>query len=101
MRWTVGSVDSSAIVAPKTGPSQILPRQRDAEKRSILRNHYLFGKLNPKHIDRLASCIVGKTAKRLSTIGQAGSLGPKVIRLEFVRRHEDVRRRSWRLLAGA
>jgi CRP/FNR family transcriptional regulator, cyclic AMP receptor protein len=75
MRWTVGAPDTSAIVSPMTGPSQALPRQRDAEKRSILRNHYLFGKLNPKHIDRLASCIVGRTVKRGSTICAKGDPG--------------------------
>ena len=75
MRCTVGSADTSAIVSPMTGPGQALPRQRDAEKRSVLRNHYLFGKLNPKHIDRLASCIVGKTAKRASTIFAKGDPG--------------------------
>jgi CRP/FNR family cyclic AMP-dependent transcriptional regulator len=75
MRCTVGSTDTSSIVSPMTGPSQTLPRQRDAEKRSVLRNHYLFGKLNPKHIDRLASCIVGKTAKRASTIFAKGDPG--------------------------
>ena len=69
MRCTVGSADTSAIVSPMTGPGQALPRQRDAEKRSVLRNHYLFGKLNREGTSiawRPASS--AKTAKRASTI---------------------------------
>jgi CRP/FNR family cyclic AMP-dependent transcriptional regulator len=57
------------------GPSETPLRQRDAEKRSVLRNHYLFGKLGPKHIDRLASCIVGKSVTRATAIFAKGDPG--------------------------
>jgi CRP/FNR family transcriptional regulator, cyclic AMP receptor protein len=30
----------------------------------VLQSHYLFGKLDPNHIDRLASCIVEKSVRR-------------------------------------
>jgi hypothetical protein len=33
-------------------------RHRGADKRPILRGHYLFGKLTPQHTDRLSACIV-------------------------------------------
>jgi len=39
-------------------------RPREAEKRGLLQSHYLFGKLNPKQIDRLVSCIVEKSVAR-------------------------------------
>jgi CRP/FNR family transcriptional regulator, cyclic AMP receptor protein len=39
-------------------------RPRAAEKRGVLRSHYLFGKLNPKQMDRLVSCIVEKSVAR-------------------------------------
>ncbi len=50
------------------GPNQTLLRLREAEKRGVLRSHYLFGKLNLKHIDRLVSCIVEKSVRRGSII---------------------------------
>jgi CRP/FNR family cyclic AMP-dependent transcriptional regulator len=75
MSRTVCSADTSAIVSRMPGPNPTLLRQRDSEKRSVLRNHYLFSKLSPKHIDSLASCIVGKTTKRNSTIFAKGDPG--------------------------
>ena len=39
-------------------------RFREAEKRGVLQSHPLFGKLDPNHIDRLASCIVEKLVRR-------------------------------------
>jgi len=56
-------------------PNETLLRQRDAEKRSVLQNHYLFGKLGPRHIDRLVSCIVGKSVTRAATIFTKGDPG--------------------------
>jgi CRP-like cAMP-binding protein len=56
-------------------PNETLRRRRDAEKRSVLQNHYLFGKLSPKHIDRLAACIVGKSVRRATTIFAKGDPG--------------------------
>jgi CRP/FNR family cyclic AMP-dependent transcriptional regulator len=75
MSRTVCSADTSAIVSRMPGPSATLLRQRDSEKRSVLRNHYLFSKLSPKHIDSLASCTVGKTTRRNSTIFAKGDPG--------------------------
>src|SRR5215475_1532753 len=45
-------------------PTRTVLRRREAEKRSVLQSHYLFGKLAPNHIDRLASCIVEKSIRR-------------------------------------
>jgi CRP-like cAMP-binding protein len=39
-------------------------RPREAEKRGVLRSHYLFAKLNPKQIDHLVSCTVEKSVAR-------------------------------------
>jgi len=39
-------------------------RPHEAEKRGVLQSHYLFGKLNPKQIDRLMSCTVEKSVAR-------------------------------------
>jgi len=50
------------------GPNETVRRQREAEKRGMLQSHYLFGKLNLKHIDRLVSCIVEKAVRRGSII---------------------------------
>jgi CRP/FNR family transcriptional regulator, cyclic AMP receptor protein len=66
---------TSAIVSRMPGPSPTLLRQRDSEKRSVLRNHYLFSKLSPKHIDSLAACIVGRNIKRNATIFAKGDPG--------------------------
>ena len=49
--------------------------QRDADKRGVLQKHYLFGKLNPHHIDRLAACIVGKLVPRGATLFSKGDPG--------------------------
>jgi CRP/FNR family transcriptional regulator, cyclic AMP receptor protein len=34
------------------------------EKRGLLQSHYLFGRLDPNHIDRLACCIIEKSVGR-------------------------------------
>ncbi|HKD28560.1 MAG TPA: Crp/Fnr family transcriptional regulator [Xanthobacteraceae bacterium] len=46
------------------GPNETVLRQREAEKRGVLQSHYLFGKLAPNHIDRLASCTVEKSVRQ-------------------------------------
>jgi CRP/FNR family transcriptional regulator, cyclic AMP receptor protein len=46
------------------GSNETVPRQREADKRGVLQSHYLFGKLDPNHIDRLASCIIEKSVGR-------------------------------------
>jgi CRP/FNR family transcriptional regulator, cyclic AMP receptor protein len=58
----------SAIVTYMRRPNETVHRQREAEKRGMLQSHCLFGKLNPKHIDRLVSCIVEKSVARGSII---------------------------------
>jgi CRP/FNR family transcriptional regulator, cyclic AMP receptor protein len=47
-----------------SGLNETVLRQRAAEKRGVLQSHYLFGKLDPNLIDRLASCIVEKSVGR-------------------------------------
>jgi len=56
-------------------PKDIPRHQRDADKRSVLQNHYLFGKLSPQHIDRLAACIVGRFVTQGATICAKGDPG--------------------------
>jgi len=46
-----------------------------ADKRAVLREHFLFGKLDPQHIDRLSSCIVTKPFTRNVTIFAKGDPG--------------------------
>jgi CRP/FNR family transcriptional regulator, cyclic AMP receptor protein len=50
-------------------------QHRSADKRAILLDHYLFGKLTPQHIDRLSACIVTKTVKRGTNIYAKGDPG--------------------------
>jgi CRP/FNR family transcriptional regulator, cyclic AMP receptor protein len=58
-----------------SGPKDIPPHFRDADKRAMLQNHYLFSKLSLKHIDRLAACIVGKSVPRATSIFRKGDPG--------------------------
>jgi CRP/FNR family transcriptional regulator, cyclic AMP receptor protein len=51
------------------------PQQLGAEKRAILRAHFLFGKLSPQHIDRLSSGIVTKSVKRATNLFSKGDPG--------------------------
>src|SRR5262249_7119089 len=55
-------------MTPMPRPNEPVLRQREAEKRSVLQGHYLFGKLSPKHIDRLVSCIIEKSVRGGSII---------------------------------
>jgi CRP/FNR family transcriptional regulator, cyclic AMP receptor protein len=48
---------------------------RGADKRAILRDHYLFAKLTPAQIDRLSTCIVTRTVKRGANICSKGDPG--------------------------
>jgi CRP/FNR family transcriptional regulator, cyclic AMP receptor protein len=57
------------------GPKDIPPHFRDADKRELLQNNYLFNKLSPKHIDRLAACVVGKSVARATSICAKGDPG--------------------------
>ena len=45
------------------------------DKRSILRDHYLFKNLAPQHIDRLSACMVTKTVERGTNIWAKGEPG--------------------------
>ena len=56
-------------------PRKSRPQHRSADKRVILRDHYLFGKLTPQHIDRLSTCIVTKAVKRGTNIFAKGDPG--------------------------
>jgi CRP/FNR family transcriptional regulator, cyclic AMP receptor protein len=56
---------------PKDNP----PHFRDADRRELLQNNYLFSKLSPKHIDRLAACVVGKSVARATSICAKGDPG--------------------------
>ena len=56
-------------------PRKNRPQHRSADKRVILRDHYLFGKLTPQHIDRLSTCIVTKAVKRGTNIFAKGDPG--------------------------
>jgi len=58
-----------------TTTKDIPPTLRDADKRAVLQNHYLFSKLCAKHIDRLAACIVGKSVRRGTSIFAKGDPG--------------------------
>jgi hypothetical protein len=58
----------SARMTRMSGPNETVLRQREAEKRGVLQSHYLFGKLDPNHIDRLASSIVERSVGRGATI---------------------------------
>ncbi len=57
-----------ATMTSMRGPNETVLRQREAEKRGVLQGHYLFGKLNREHIDRLVSCMVEKSVGRGSII---------------------------------
>jgi len=57
------------------GSKDYQPLFRDADKRQLLQNHYLFSKLSPKQIDRLAACIVGKSIQRGTSICAKGDPG--------------------------
>src|SRR6516165_782503 len=60
-------------------PRKNRPQHRSADKRVILRDHYLFGKLTPQHIDRLSTCIVTKAVKRGTNIFAKGEPGSSLI----------------------
>ena len=51
------------------------PPHRGADKRAILRDHYLFAKLTPQQIDRLSACVVTKLVKRGTNIFAKGDPG--------------------------
>jgi CRP/FNR family cyclic AMP-dependent transcriptional regulator len=50
-----------------------------ANKRTILREHFLFGRLSPHHLDRLTSCIVAKSVRRGTSIFSKGDPGSSML----------------------
>ena len=72
---SVYSEGVSAIILRMPAPKDSPPPFRDADKRAVLKNHYLFSKLGAKHIDRLANCIVGKSVPRATSIFAKGDPG--------------------------
>jgi CRP/FNR family transcriptional regulator, cyclic AMP receptor protein len=66
---------SSAYNAEMPVSRENRPQHRSADKRAILRDHYLFGKLSPLHLDRLCACIVTKSVKRGTSICAKGDPG--------------------------
>jgi CRP/FNR family transcriptional regulator, cyclic AMP receptor protein len=59
------------MTGPRDNPSYF----RDADRRTLLQNNYLFSKLSPKHIERLAACVVGKSIPRATDIFARGDPG--------------------------
>jgi CRP/FNR family cyclic AMP-dependent transcriptional regulator len=47
----------------------------NADKRTLLKSTYLFAKLNARHIERLAACVVSKSVPRTTTICAKGDPG--------------------------
>jgi CRP-like cAMP-binding protein len=58
-----------------TLPRENCPQPYSADKRAILRDHHLFGRLSAQHIDRLSACIVTKPVKRGAKIFSKGDPG--------------------------
>jgi CRP/FNR family transcriptional regulator, cyclic AMP receptor protein len=54
-------------------------QRRVADKRAILREHFLFGRLSPHHLDRLSACIVTKSVKRGTSIFSKGDPGSSML----------------------
>jgi CRP/FNR family cyclic AMP-dependent transcriptional regulator len=76
--WMEGDLDNRSrrhimIDMPLLRDSR--PSPRGADKRAILRDHYLFAKLTPQQIDRLCACIVTKSVKRGTNICAKGDPG--------------------------
>src|SRR5215471_20289634 len=59
------------ISPPRKNRSQ----RRSADKRAILRDHYLFGKLTAQQIESLSACVVTKAVKRGTNIFAKGDPG--------------------------
>jgi CRP-like cAMP-binding protein len=50
-------------------------QRRSADKRAILRDHYLFGKLTAQQIESLSACVVTRSVKRGTNIFAKGDPG--------------------------
>ena len=75
-------------------PAPREPPHCGADKRTILRDHYLFGKLTPQHIDRLSACIVTKTVKRGTNVYAKGDPGTSLCAIGEGTVKISVRRRA-------
>jgi CRP/FNR family transcriptional regulator, cyclic AMP receptor protein len=60
---------------PKLKDKESPPYARDAGKRALLKSTDLFGPLGPRHIERLAACVVSKSVPRATAICAKGDLG--------------------------
>jgi CRP/FNR family cyclic AMP-dependent transcriptional regulator len=56
-------------------PRKNRSRHRSADKRAILRDHYLFGKLTAHQIESLSACVVTRSVKRGTNIFAKGDPG--------------------------
>jgi hypothetical protein len=66
----------------KLPPGKNRPKHRSADKRTALRDHYLFGKLTAQQIKSLSACIVTKSVKRGTTIFAKGDPGSSLWAIE-------------------
>jgi CRP/FNR family transcriptional regulator, cyclic AMP receptor protein len=57
------------------GSNESPSSRRDADKRTLLKNNDLFAKLSPQQIERLAACVVSKSAPRATSIFAKGDPG--------------------------
>jgi CRP/FNR family cyclic AMP-dependent transcriptional regulator len=76
--WMEGDLDNRSrrpIINDMPSLRDSRPSQHGADKRAILRDHYLFAKLTPQQIDRLSACIVTKSVKRGTNICAKGDPG--------------------------
>lgn len=60
---------------PRPKDKEALTAPRDADKRALLKNTDLFGKLDPRHIERLVACVVSKSVPRATSIFAKGDPG--------------------------
>ena len=56
-------------------PRKNRSQHRSADKRAVLRDHYLFGKLTAQQIESLSACIVTRSVKRGTNIFAKGDPG--------------------------
>jgi CRP/FNR family transcriptional regulator, cyclic AMP receptor protein len=57
------------------GPKDPPPSSRDADRRALLKSTDLFAKLSARHIERLAACVVSKSAPPGTTLCAKGEPG--------------------------
>src|SRR5262249_19157388 len=67
------AADYEEFLKHTTGAS--LAAKPVSSRRELLQNNYLFSKFSPKHIDRLAACVVGQSVARATNIFAKGDPG--------------------------